>query len=200
MAQRTDLAERILQESSRLFREQGYAATTIKQIAAAAGCTTAALYYYYEGGKSEILYETIRSFQTPDQMLAGIPECRSLSEFMVALTSTLAPAVPRIADQVGWLVYQFPTLPAEEKNAVQSRIMRTHDALVRQLVPFTADGTEADRLAWLIFNAFVGYQQVFLRAEIGRVADLDLQAYGRFMAGLVDRPGGHHGRERQAAD
>ena len=59
MAEERGLAERILREAGDLFRQQGYAATSIKQIASAAGCTTAALYTYYEGGKAHVLREVI---------------------------------------------------------------------------------------------------------------------------------------------
>jgi AcrR family transcriptional regulator len=187
MAQGTDLADRILAEAGKLFREQGYAATTIKQIAAAAGCTTAALYYYYEGGKSEILTGTIRSFPTPEELLAGMDDCNSPAEFVVELTSTLAPALPRMADEIGWLLFQFPTLPDEEKEVVQSRIMRTHDALRDRLARLTADEGEADRLAWMIFTAFIGYHQVFLKAEMAKRVGIDLPAYGQLIAELVAR-------------
>ena len=87
MAAQTNLAEIILEKSSELFCEQDYVATTIKQIANAAGCTTAALYYYYEGGKTEILREVIRSFQSGDELLAKMEECQSLPEFISKLTT-----------------------------------------------------------------------------------------------------------------
>lgn len=57
----TELRTIILNEASKLFMQQGYAATTIKQIARAADCTTAALYSYFEGGKPQILREVVRS-------------------------------------------------------------------------------------------------------------------------------------------
>jgi AcrR family transcriptional regulator len=189
MAQSKDLADRILAEAGKLFREQGYAATTIKQIAAAAGCTTAALYYYYEGGKSEILTATIRAFPTPDELLARMGPCNSPAEFVVELTSTLALALPEMADQIAWLLFQFPTLPDEEKEVVQSRIMRTHNALRERLAGLTADEGEADRLAWVIFTAVIGYHQVFLKAEMDQRVEVDLPAYGRLIAELVARSG-----------
>ena len=49
----TDLKDIILQKAGELFAQQGYTATSNKQIAKAAGCTAAALYYYFEGGKAQ---------------------------------------------------------------------------------------------------------------------------------------------------
>jgi AcrR family transcriptional regulator len=185
MAQQTNLAEIILEKSSELFREQGYVATTIKQIARAAGCTTAALYYYYEGGKSEILSEVVRSFQKVDPSLISSKECSSLSEFIVHLTTTLAPALPLIGEQMGWLMLQFSNLPDEIQQTVQSHILDRHAMLKNQIICFTDDETEADRLAWVIFNAFIGYQQVFFKTEIGQQINFNTEAYGQFIAQII---------------
>jgi AcrR family transcriptional regulator len=46
--------ERILVEAARLFRHQGYAATTLRQIADAAGIKAGSIYYHF-GSKDEIL-------------------------------------------------------------------------------------------------------------------------------------------------
>jgi len=52
MRETSELKETILNVAGELFAKNGYAATSIKQIAKAAGCTTAALYYYFEDGKT----------------------------------------------------------------------------------------------------------------------------------------------------
>ena len=188
MANPTNLSEVILQESCQLFRDQGYTATTIKQIAKAAGCTTAALYYYFEGGKSEILHEVIRSFRGTDDLLvdADMEACHSLPEFIEKLTTVLTPAVEHMADEIGWILLQFPSLPEEEKKTMQARILETHTLLKKQIGCFTTDETEAEQLAWMIFNVFFGYQQVFFRAEIGERIDFDVQAYGHLLARLFE--------------
>ena len=54
MGEASSLQDLILENADELFREQGYAATSIKQIAKASGCTTAALSYYFEDGKQHI--------------------------------------------------------------------------------------------------------------------------------------------------
>ena len=59
MTEIPSLQDLIIEKASELFREKGYTATSIKQIAKASGCTTDALYYYFEGGKKHILREVI---------------------------------------------------------------------------------------------------------------------------------------------
>ena len=41
--------DQILVEAARLFRHQGYAATTLRQIADAAGIKAGSIYYHFEG-------------------------------------------------------------------------------------------------------------------------------------------------------
>lgn len=184
MTQGTNLAETILNQSSELFREQGYAATSIKQIARASGCTTAALYYYYEGGKSQILREVIQSYRKQGPDMAGMGESQSLSEFVTDLTESLSVAFPQIADQTGWLLLQFPNLSGEEKAEIQSGILGIHESLKRVIVQFTKDEGEAEKIAWVLYTMFYGYHQIFFRAEISQVVDLDLDDYGKYVAEL----------------
>ncbi len=69
------LAERILDEASRLFAERGWAATSLREIAEAAGCTKPALYYHW--GNKEALFlaalrrETGRLTEVIDASLAN---------------------------------------------------------------------------------------------------------------------------------
>jgi AcrR family transcriptional regulator len=48
----------ILAAAARLFREQGYAATTLRQIAAAAGIQAGSIYYHF-ASKDDILIEVL---------------------------------------------------------------------------------------------------------------------------------------------
>jgi AcrR family transcriptional regulator len=59
MAKRTDRTlgrERILNAAAPLFREKGYGATSVRDIANALGVQSSALYYHFSG-KEELLYE-----------------------------------------------------------------------------------------------------------------------------------------------
>lgn len=56
----SDLREMILTVAARLFAENGYAATSMREVAEAANCTKPALYYYFEN-KAALFLDVIRS-------------------------------------------------------------------------------------------------------------------------------------------
>jgi AcrR family transcriptional regulator len=53
--------ERIVQATSELFREQGYTATSVKQIVLAAETALGSVYHYFPGGKVELGAEAVRA-------------------------------------------------------------------------------------------------------------------------------------------
>ena len=71
MSEARSLQDLTTGKAGELFREQGYEATTLKQIARAAGCTTAALHYCFEDGKDHILREVIRESTTGTPLQRG---------------------------------------------------------------------------------------------------------------------------------
>jgi AcrR family transcriptional regulator len=185
MAGKTELAETILGEASGLFRRQGYAATSIKQIAKAAGCTTAALYYYYEGGKSEILHEVIQTYRHQDDILDAVRGAGSLEEYLTRLATALSRSLPAVADQINWLMLQFPTLPEEEKQVLQGRLLFIQESIRGEIGRFVSEGAQADRLAWLVFSAFFGFFQLSIKMELGDSADLNLESFGDFLIQVI---------------
>jgi AcrR family transcriptional regulator len=183
--ERTDLSRRILREASDLFRRQGYAATSIKQIATAAGCTTAALYYYYEDGKSHILREVILSYGKPADILDPIKGASSLREMLQRLTAVLSRSVPVITDQMSWLMVHFPSLPDEEKRVLQERMLSIQSAIRDEIGRFVGENARADRLAWLIYSSFFGFQQLCLKMELAESADLSLEEFGGLLSEII---------------
>jgi AcrR family transcriptional regulator len=185
MSESLSLQDLILESAGELFREQGYTATTIKQIAKAAGCTTAALYYYYEEGKQHILREVIRRSAREAEFSMDLPQAESLEEFLIGLGANLAQRFPKVADRFNWIMLQFPTLPAEEKRILQDQVMGIQHALREQIRQYVADDERAEWLAWLVYCSFLGYQQMFIKMAMGRLLDLSMDEYGRFMAQVV---------------
>jgi AcrR family transcriptional regulator len=57
--------ERLLSEAQRLFRERGYAATSLEQIADAADVTKGAIYGHFSS-KEDLLLSAIEAMPTPD--------------------------------------------------------------------------------------------------------------------------------------
>lgn len=180
------LQDLIVEEAGGLFREQGYAATTIKQIAKAAGCTTAALYYYFEDGKKHILREVIHKSAREVESEKQLPVAHSLEEFLIELSAVLAERFPRVDDRFTWLMLQFPTLPDEEKRILQDQLLGIHQGLRERIGLYVADAATADRLAWMVYCSFFGYHQIFTKMEVGQRVDLGAVDYGRFLADVVD--------------
>ena len=52
--------DRIIEASSTLFMQRGYAASGLKQIAAESASTIGSLYHFFPGGKEELAAETLR--------------------------------------------------------------------------------------------------------------------------------------------
>ena len=182
MAESHSLQDLIIEKAGELFREQGYAETSIKQIAKASGCTTAALYYYFEDGKQHILREVIHRSASEVESDRQFPESASLEEFLIELSAVLVERFPRVADRFNWIMLQFPALPDEEKQILQDQILAIHQALQERIGRYVADATAADRLAWMVYCSFFGYHQLFTKMEVGRRVDLDPVEYGRFLA------------------
>jgi AcrR family transcriptional regulator len=185
MTESHSLQDLIIEKAGELFREQGYTATTIKQIAKAAGCTTAALYYYFEDGKQHILREVIHESARGAEFSRTLPQAESLEEFLVELGANLAERFPRVADRFNWIMLQFPTLPDEEKRILQDQVIGIQHALRERIGQYVADEETAERLAWLVYCSFLGYQQMFTKMEVERTVDLSAVEYSRFLAQVV---------------
>jgi len=187
MTESHPLQDLILENAGELFRERGYAATTIKQIAKAAGCTTAALYYYYEDGKKHILREVIRRSAQEPEFSMYLPHADSLEEFLVKLGTNLAEAFPKVADHMNWVMLEFATLPGDEKRIVQNRVLGNQRALKDQISRYVTNEETAERLAWLVYCSFLGYQQIFTKLELANMVGLSTAEFGGVLAQLIDR-------------
>lgn len=186
MAEKTNLAQEIIKQSSELFRRQGYAATSIKQIAQASGCTTAALYYYYEGGKQQILREVIRSsaLERKDS-LATADTAVDLPSFLRQLALNFGSSVRRMTQRVNWLLLEFPTLPVEEQQFLLNQLHDFHATLQSQLENLVADEATADRLAWMVFCSYFGYQQLFITMGLEKSVEFELEDFGQFLEQMI---------------
>ena len=185
MPKKGSLQDLIVEKAGELFREQGYAETSIKQIARASGCTTAALYYYFEEGKQHILREVIHRSAREVESDQQFPEAGSLEEFLIDLSAVLAERFPRVADRFNWIMLQFPTLPDEEKRILQDQLLGIQRGLRERIGKYVADGATSERLAWMVYCSFFGYHQIFTKMEVGRRVDLDPVEYGRFLAQIA---------------
>lgn len=182
----TELQQLILAHASELFRQSGFAATTVKQIAQAAGCTNAALYYYFPQGKTQIMHEVVqRSLRTIDQVADAVGSAADLGQFFARLAQIVGGTMPGVARELGWLLVEFSRLPEVDQQFVQGQILTLHRAVAVGLAQFTATPEEAVRMAWLIICAFFGYELLFLTMGIAAADAPSLQEFGQSMGNAL---------------
>lgn len=164
MTDTTHLREKIMSSALTLFMQNGYEATSIKQIAAASGCTTAALYYYFEGGKSAILSEIIGTIhQQRAKLLDNIGSPGTLEELVTQLGHIVLTDLANSLPMLNWLSGEYPHLPQSEQQMIRSVFMDMQNRITNILRRYCRDDADASTTAWVIVFVFMGYAQVFLR-------------------------------------
>lgn len=81
--------QRVLSEAERLFRERGYAATSLEQIAEAADVTKGAIYGHFSS-KEDLLLSAIEAAPTPDYRAVLNDRSRPLRERLAEFGGALA--------------------------------------------------------------------------------------------------------------
>ncbi len=92
--------QRLLSEAQRLFRERGYAATSLEQIAEAAEVTKGAIYGHFSS-KEDLLLTAVEAQPTPDYGSALTDQSRPLRERLAEFGRTMA--VDQAATDKAWL-------------------------------------------------------------------------------------------------
>ncbi|NOK61836.1 MAG: TetR/AcrR family transcriptional regulator [Chloroflexi bacterium AL-W] len=184
----TDLRETIISKADELFREHGYAATSIKQIAKASGCTTAALYYYFENGKSQILREVALSVSSDVvRVFESVTEPKNLEELLEQLGAAVARTMPDMLKRVNWVASEMGRLDEEERMHVSLQHAKLQGTIRKQLARFIEDEAESNELAWLIFCAYSGYGHFFLLMRGREYAEFPLEQLGQTLARVISR-------------
>ncbi|MEM8531811.1 MAG: TetR/AcrR family transcriptional regulator [Chloroflexota bacterium] len=184
----TDLRETIIKKADELFREQGYAATSIKQIAKASGCTTAALYYYFEDGKSQILREVALSVSADvRRVFESVAEPTSLEDLLEQLAQAIARTMPDMLKRVNWITSEMSRLDEDERMHVGLQHAKLQGTIRKQLARFIEDEEEANELAWLLFCAYSGYGHFFILMQGREHTDFSLEQFGKIVTRVVSR-------------
>jgi len=184
MMERPNRRERIIEEASRLFMEQSYAATSVRQIAEACGCTEAALYYHFKEGKRELLQAVVQHIM-PDllEALGGCSQAQTLHDVVVAFATGLSvKARQHMSTKVRWLMAEFPTLTGEERELLYSRHAEFRSALTAHIRRFVADEREAEQLAWMLIFVAFGYGQLMINFDMQAFSDFDMNRFVDFLA------------------
>ncbi len=184
----TDLKQVILTQASKLFIEQGYAATSIKQIAQAANCTTASLYYYYQEGKPQILREVTQSYA--QDLFAAFETSKgadTLEDFLQRLGQAVASIAPEIQRRISWLELEAPHLAQEVKRAIDQQAKVIHTNIAIEMTRFLRDKTKAAPIAWLIFCAYFGYEQLFFQlGGLEQNRPLSIAEFAHSLADIIE--------------
>jgi AcrR family transcriptional regulator len=190
MRETSELKETILNVASELFAKNGYAATSIKQIAQAAGCTTAALYYYFEDGKAHILREVVRSYSTGAlSAVDEVGEFDDLSTYLEHLTQRIGQTMPKMRKRLNWLVLELHNLPAEERDQFMDQFAGLHRAIRARLEQHLKDSERANMLAWVIVCAFLGYGQLFQTMGFKDSSAPSLDEFGHALMAMISQAG-----------
>jgi AcrR family transcriptional regulator len=152
--------QRLLDEAERLFREHGYAATSLEQIADAADVTKGAIYGHFSS-KEDLLLSAIEAAPTPDYGTVLNDRSRPLRERLAEFGHAMAVA-EATTDQANLAAsLEFVAALLRSPDALR----RYHADFERRLEELTADDDEQPRpgitqvQAWAIGHAlFLGLQ------------------------------------------
>jgi AcrR family transcriptional regulator len=162
MPEKINRRDEIVRVASELFVQDGYEATSVREIAQRVGCTEAALYYHFKDGKRALLKEVIET--VIPKLLSIIEECQgatSLNELLVLYTTQLRDVMGKQAQWFRWLVADFPNFGEEERLLFYEKHRTIYQNFMEILQPFIPDPVEARHAAWIIMCTTIGYMQMF---------------------------------------
>jgi AcrR family transcriptional regulator len=189
MTDKPNRRELLIETAASLFQNQGYNATSVRQIADLVGVTEAALYYHFKDGKRELLQAVIQNY-TPHLMIlsddyAHIP---TLSEFIVQFIKDQNNAynlanVPRLR----WLLMEYPNLSADEQSIFHKQGMEAHHSLANAIQRYVSDRHTANQFAWILITMLFGYGQLFLNLGFAHVTtDFEVEDATQTIAKLFE--------------
>ena len=179
--------QRLLAEAQRLFRERGYAATSLEQIAAAAEVTKGAIYGHF-ASKEDLMISALEAAPAPDYSATLNDESRPLPERLAAYGRAVAAEQPGDTEEMA-VHLEFYAALLRSPDALQ-RYARSRERRLQDLAE--ADDADDDDLAagapqvdaWVIGQAMLVGLQIYKRLAPGLVTpELFERAFG-LLAGL----------------
>ena len=186
MTERINRRDQIIDVAARLFMDQGYSATSVRQIAEEVGCTESALYYHFKEGKRELL-EVVVQCNLPN-LIAGVQACEgveSLYDFIVCFAHDLAAkAATRLNEKLRWFVADFPKFTEEERVLLNNKHEAFRKALEAQIRRFVPDEIEVQFIATTLVMTLFGYSHMAGTIETNSYINFELD---QFITMLADR-------------
>ena len=188
MPERTSRRDDIVEAASRLFTQQGYVSTSVRQIAEAVGVSEAALYYHFKDGKRELL-SAVLAEHLPDLLdsLSLCEETHSLSELLHCFEQNVLAKGQKRMERLWWIATEFRRLTPQEQALVYEKYLTLLRRLEAVLRPFV--GEEAYMLSWTLILLMFGYGQLFWLQGLQGVVDLPAGRVVGFLLQLVERAG-----------
>ena len=174
--------QRLLAEAQRLFRERGYAATSLEQIAEAAEVTKGAIYGHF-ASKEDLMVSALDAAPAPDYSSTLNDESRPLPERLAAYGRAVAAEQPGDTEEVAVYLEFFAAL-LRSPDALQ-RYRSSREQRLQELAD--ADDAGHDDLAtgatpvdaWVIGQALLVGLQIYKRLAPGLVTpELFERAFG----------------------
>ena len=112
--------KRVLDIAARMFRERGYAATTLNEVAKAAALKKGSLYYHFDS-KEQLVEEVLsigiaRVSEAVEVALAKIPQSAAPESRLRAAVEAHLRSLLELGDYTSAAFRQFGQLPAEVRN------------------------------------------------------------------------------------
>jgi AcrR family transcriptional regulator len=172
MTEKTNRRDLIVETAGQLFIEQGYEATSVRQIAEASGVTEAALYYHFKDGKRGLLQAVVEC-QMPDlfSVLELCHNASSLQDLIHKFITQMGKIGPSKIGKMRWMISEFPNLSDAERAMFHYKhsAMRTRfTELIQQFVP---DPQLADHITVTVICATFGYGQLFWSLDLKSISD-----------------------------
>ena len=180
--------QRLLAEAQRLFRERGYAATSLEQIAEAAEVTKGAIYGHF-ASKEDLLLGAIEAGRdtTPEYVTMLNDESRPLRERLAEFSHAVAVEHPGDVAELAMFLEFFAAL-LRAPDALQ----RYSSGLERQLRAIAGTDSEEPAAgttpvqAWTIGLALVVGLQIYQRMAPGLVTPEVIERALGLLAGLYE--------------
>jgi AcrR family transcriptional regulator len=176
--------QRLLAEAQRLFRERGYAATSLEQIAEAAEVTKGAIYGHF-AGKEDLMLSALEAAPAPDYSTTLNDQTRPLRERLAQFSR--AAAAEDHGDTMELAVYlEFSAALLRAPDALH-RYSSSHERRLQELADADSDELAAGVTpvqAWAIGQAMLVGLQIYKRLTPGLVTPEVFERALGLLAGL----------------
>jgi AcrR family transcriptional regulator len=161
--------QRLLSEAERLFRQRGYAATSLEQIAEAAEVTKGAIYGHF-ASKEDLMLSAMEAAPSPDYSATLNDESRPLRERLAEFSRAVSAEQPGDAEELAVLLefwaalLRAPDALRDYSARVESRLLTLAGA-----DPDDPPAGEGAVQIWAIGQALLAGLQIYKRLAPGIV-------------------------------